>query len=939
MKELRVKVQRLRSEIQAAGVAEDLDLVEDLVAELDQAIDQIHVQHARDDPNAFIEYVFTDKFGHQLKQSKFHRDWQELIAHDEWNPNGVNRAMIIAPRDHGKTTQIPVGRVLWELGRNPNLRIKIACQSDSKAMERLFEITDHMERNERVIKVFPHLRPAQRGDWCVPVDCEVRLADGRKVRIDEIEIGMPVFGWCDRDRKIQIADIEFVSDVILKPCVFVTTESGRRFRASADHRMLSVNQEYKRAGDLEIGDPVALGQRYLESPPGQVNIHPPTGSPGVSAYEARLLGYLVGDGYTATKAGGPWFTNGDVDVLDDFHKCTRAMTWSISEYADRGTYKMIGVVRGHSEANPRKWLDDHDLLGKRSGDKRIPESVRRSSGALAEFLSAYFVCDGCLDESVNRISFTTMSEQLARDVQDALLAIGAGGRLTPDRSSGAWKVSASGWDAVRLADILSPIRCGKLNRLKEWATRYRSSHDEELRRSDLWHESGSGWRGGDWRRRRPGDPKTLRWERVVSVIDIGILPCIDITIAKPVDTFLLDDGFVAHNTKHKIVVHRTLFSKDASIEALGIMSTATGGRCDLLIADDIVDRRNAIQFPQIRETIKHAWKSDWTNLLEPDGRVVYICTLWHTADNSHELMRNPAYAVLAHAINEKLGEMEAYFIAPGEKRNRKEWKEPLWHHWDYDALLARKIEIGSIEFDRAFRNIALSGEIIVVQPKWIRYFETLPPPERLVFFQGFDLAIGKRHQHDYFAAVTVAVDVEELILYVVEFYRARLSFTQQAMAVINGCLKWEPEQQRVESTAYQESLPQYLDELVGKQIDQDGQLVAPGSGAAGVQFVPALPIVRTKPQLDKMARLKAVTPFLERGQILFDPIMDPDSEIFVSGSGNLIAEITQFPLAPKDDLTDGFVHAVNGAARWLAQKYTDDSDGDELGCQVTIVGA
>lgn len=557
MKELRAKVKRLRKEIQTAAVAEDLDLVEDLVEELDQAIDQIHVQQARDDPNAFIEYVFSDKFGHPLKQSKFHRDWQELIAQDDWNPNGCRRALIIAPRDHGKTTQIPVGRVLWELGKNPNLRIKIACQSDSKAMERLFEITDHMERNEKVCKVFPHLKPAQRGDW----------------------------------------------------------------------------------------------------------------------------------------------------------------------------------------------------------------------------------------------------------------------------------------------------------------------------------------------------------------------------------------------TKHKIVVQRDLFSKDASIEALGIMSTATGGRCDLLIADDIVDRRNAIQFPQIRETIKHAWKSDWTNLLEPDGRVVYICTLWHTADLSHELMRNPAFAVLAHAVSADLSQLEAYSIPAGDKRKRTEWIEPLWHHWDHDALLARKTEIGTIEFDRAFRNIALSGEIVVVQPKWIRYFESLPPAERLVFFQGFDLAIGKKAQHDYFAMVTVAVDVEELILYVVEYYRARLSFTKQAMAIINGFLKWEPEQQRVESIAYQESLPQYLDELVGKQIDQDGQLVEAGSNASGVQFVPPLPLVRTKPQLDKMARLKAATPFLERGQILFDPIMNPDSDLFVGGVGDLIGEITQFPLAPKDDIADAFVHAVNGAARWLAQKYTEDKDGDELGCQVTIVGS
>ena len=47
-------------------------------------------------------------------------------------------------------------------------------------------------------------------------------------------------------------------------------------------------------------------------------------------------------------------------------------------------------------------------------------------------------------------------------------------------------------------------------------------------------------------------------------------------------------------TKHKIVIQRTARHRDASIEALGIGSTATGGRADLIIADDVVDRRNAL---------------------------------------------------------------------------------------------------------------------------------------------------------------------------------------------------------------------------------------------------------------------------------------------------------------------------------------------------------
>ena len=293
-------------------------------------------------------------------------------------------------------------------------------------------------------------------------------------------------------------------------------------------------------------------------------------------------------------------------------------------------------------------------------------------------------------------------------------------------------------------------------------------------------------------------------------------------------------------------------------------------------------------------------------------------------------------------MSEDLTELEAWSVKPGDDRKRTKWIESLWHHWDQAALQERKDDIGTIEFDRAFRNIALSGEIVVVQPKWIRYFDPLniPPLESLVAFQGFDLAIGKKAQHDYFATVTICVDVEALLLYVMKYYRARLSFTQQAMAVINDYLEWEPHEQRVESIAYQESLPQYLDSMIGKRIDSDGILVQRGEEVKVAKYVPALPLTRVKPRLDKMARLKAVTPYLERAQILFHPSMDPEGDHFIAvNGGDLIGEITKFPLAAKDDLADGFVHAVVGATKYLIAYHSDEEDeGDTIDSSVRIIG-
>src|SRR5262249_3337197 len=72
------------------------------------------VRAARRDPVAFAEFAFTDESGRSLRLAGVHR---ELHAHLSGQP----RALVELPRDHGKTTQVLI-RVIWELGRDPNLR-------------------------------------------------------------------------------------------------------------------------------------------------------------------------------------------------------------------------------------------------------------------------------------------------------------------------------------------------------------------------------------------------------------------------------------------------------------------------------------------------------------------------------------------------------------------------------------------------------------------------------------------------------------------------------------------------------------------------------------------------------------------------------------------------------------------------------------------------
>lgn len=108
---------------------------------------------ARRHPDDFARFAFTDSSGRPLRQAPIHSALQEFLSVQP-------RALIELPRDHGKSVQACI-RILWELGRQPALRVKIVCASEALAVERSRFLRDAIGRNPRVHCVFPQLRPAR----------------------------------------------------------------------------------------------------------------------------------------------------------------------------------------------------------------------------------------------------------------------------------------------------------------------------------------------------------------------------------------------------------------------------------------------------------------------------------------------------------------------------------------------------------------------------------------------------------------------------------------------------------------------------------------------------------------------------------------------------------------------------------------------------------
>jgi len=109
-------------------------------------------EESRRDPNTFIALGFTDTSGRPIRQAAVHRELQAFLSQH-------SRALIEMPRDHGKSFQVSC-RIIWELGHNPALRVKIICATEAIAAERARFIRDAIAHNPWVRAVFPNLQPA-----------------------------------------------------------------------------------------------------------------------------------------------------------------------------------------------------------------------------------------------------------------------------------------------------------------------------------------------------------------------------------------------------------------------------------------------------------------------------------------------------------------------------------------------------------------------------------------------------------------------------------------------------------------------------------------------------------------------------------------------------------------------------------------------------------
>ena len=146
------------------------------------------LEDARHDPVTFCEYVLRHtKTNKHIALTPMQVEWHGLItAH--------KRTLLLSHPESGKSQLLTVGRLLWELGRNPALACVIMSSTDAAAKRLLQEMKRYIENSAALHEVFPNMRPAGNAAWTSEMLYLQRLTEAPEPSVQAYGMGSSPIG-------------------------------------------------------------------------------------------------------------------------------------------------------------------------------------------------------------------------------------------------------------------------------------------------------------------------------------------------------------------------------------------------------------------------------------------------------------------------------------------------------------------------------------------------------------------------------------------------------------------------------------------------------------------------------------------------------------------------------------------------------------------------
>jgi len=304
--------------------------------------------------------------------------------------------------------------------------------------------------------------------------------------------------------------------------------------------------------------------------------------------------------------------------------------------------------------------------------------------------------------------------------------------------------------------------------------------------------------------------------------------------------------------------------------AVGVQGAVTGRGADLLIIDDPHSEQD-VNSPIAFDNAWEWYTSGPRQRLQPGGRIVLVMTRWSTKDLTQKLINAQK--------NENADQWEVVEF-PAILPNGK----PVWpEYWKLEDLESVKASAGVAKWNAQYMQNPTSEEGALIKREWWKDWEHehMPVVEHII--QSYDTAFLKKETADYSAITTWGVfrlnedSGPQIIL--LDSYKERLEFPELRRVALEQYKYWNPDTVIVEAKASGLPLMYELRQM----------------GIPAVNFTPS------KGQ-DKIARVNAVSPMFEAGQV-WAPLREEYAQ-------EMVEEVAAFPYGDHDDLVDSMTQAL-----------------------------